>query len=76
VWERFVELIRRCLLVLAAHRTGMRKIILPKDNEADLAKVPENVRAEFEVTFVDKLEEAIAKAIPGPRERMRAEDEV
>jgi ATP-dependent Lon protease len=61
--------------VLAAHRAGLRKIILPKDNEADLAKVPENVRAELDVTFVEKLEEVIAKAIPGLRERMHAEDE-
>jgi ATP-dependent Lon protease len=61
--------------VLAAHRAGLRKIILPKDNEADLAKVPENVRAELEVTFVEKLEEVIAKAIPELKERMQAEED-
>ena len=29
--------------VLAAHRAGMKTIILPKDNEKDLADIPKNV---------------------------------
>ena len=50
--------------VLAAHRAGLRTLILPKENEADLEKLPEAVRKELDVTLVEKLEEVIAKAIP------------
>ncbi len=51
--------------VLAAHRTGIRHVILPRDNEAELAKLPAPVREEMQVTLVDRLEEAVRVAIPG-----------
>ena len=51
--------------VLAAHRTGIRHVILPRDNEAELAKLPAPVREEMEVTLVDRLEDAVKVAIPG-----------
>ncbi len=50
--------------VLAAHRTGIRHVILPRDNEAELAKLPALVREEMKVTLVDRLEEAVKVAIP------------
>ena len=50
--------------VLAAHRTGIRHVILPRDNEAELAKLPAPVREEMQVTLVDRLEEAVRVAIP------------
>lgn len=50
--------------VLAAHRAGMKHLILPKDNEADLDKVPDSVRKELSITLVERLEEVIAVAIP------------
>jgi len=50
--------------VLAAHRTGIRHVILPRDNEAELAKLPSLVREEMEVTLVDRLEDAVRVAIP------------
>jgi len=51
--------------VLAAHRAGMRHLILPKDNEADLDKLPESVRKELTITLVERLEEVVEIAIPG-----------
>ena len=36
--------------VLAAHRAGMKHLILPKDNEADLDKLPDSVRKELTIT--------------------------
>ena len=51
--------------VLAAHRTGIRHVILPRDNEAELSKLPAPVREEMQVTLVDRLEEAVKVAIPG-----------
>ncbi len=53
--------------VLAAHRAGKRKLILPKDNEADLAKLPDSVRSDMRITLVERLEEVIALAIPDLR---------
>ena len=50
--------------VLAAHRTGIRHVILPRDNESELAKLPVPVRDEMEVTLVDRLEDAVKVAIP------------
>ena len=51
--------------VLAAHRTGIRHVILPRDNESELAKLPARVREEMTVTLVDRLEDAVKVAIPG-----------
>ncbi len=50
--------------VLAAHRTGIRHVILPRDNESDFAKLPRTVRDDMEVTLVDCLEDAVKVAIP------------
>ena len=49
--------------ILAAHRAGFRKVILPKDNEADLRKLPEPVREEMAITLVSDLSEVLEEAI-------------
>ena len=51
--------------VLAAHRAGLRRVILPKDNEADLRKLPDAVREEMNITLVSDLSEVLQEAI-GP----------
>ena len=45
--------------LLAAHRAGMRRIVLPKENEAELVKLPEAVREELEVVLVRTLDEVL-----------------
>jgi ATP-dependent Lon protease len=50
--------------VLAARRTGIRRIILPKANEADLHKIPEKVRKEMEFILAERIEDVLAAAIP------------
>ncbi len=50
--------------VLAARRAGLRRAILPKENEKDLRDLPENVRAEMEFIFAERVEEVLAAAIP------------
>ena len=56
--------------VLAAHRAGIKKIILPKENARDLEEVPEDVRSELtfvKVETIDEvLKEALAINLPGP----------
>jgi ATP-dependent Lon protease len=50
--------------VLAAHRAGIRQVILPKENEKDLRDVPETVRREVKFTFAERVEDVLAAAIP------------
>jgi ATP-dependent Lon protease len=45
--------------VLAARRSGIRRIILPRENEKNLRDLPENVRKEMEFIFVSNVSEAI-----------------
>ncbi len=50
--------------VLAAHRTGIRHVILPKDNESELSKLPDTVRKEMEFSLVSTLTDVVEIAIP------------
>jgi ATP-dependent Lon protease len=50
--------------VLAARRAGIKRVILPKDNEKDLTELPEEVRREMQIVFAERIEEVLAAAIP------------
>ena len=58
--------------VLAARRAGMRRIILPKENEKDLRELPDHVRAEMAFILVERIEDVLAAAIPPLAERLTA----
>jgi len=45
--------------VLAAHRAGIRRVILPKRNERDVLEVAEDVRREVEVILVSRVDEIL-----------------
>ena len=49
--------------VLAAHRAGIRRIILPSRNEADVDDIPEDVRNELQIIFVSGIGEVIDAAL-------------
>jgi ATP-dependent Lon protease len=49
--------------VLAAHRAGIRTVILPRRNERDLEDVPADARAALTFVFVDTAEEVLAAAL-------------
>jgi ATP-dependent Lon protease len=49
--------------VLAAHRAGIKKIILPRENERDLQDVPEDVRNELVFVPVETVEEVLKEAL-------------
>ena len=49
--------------VLAAHRAGIKKILLPKENERDLPDVPGDVRAELVFVPVGSVEEVLKEAL-------------
>src|SRR6478672_6156971 len=52
--------------VLAAYRSGLRQIIMPKSNEKDLRDVPEDVRSHMVFTFVEKMDEVLHLALLPP----------
>lgn len=54
--------------VLAAHRAGIRRLILPKQNERDLAEVPADTLAEMEVHLVDDMSEVLSLALDDTQE--------
>ncbi len=49
--------------VLAAHRAGIRTVILPKENEKDLEELPENVRSEMCFHHVSHMDEVLKLAL-------------
>jgi ATP-dependent Lon protease len=52
--------------VLAAHRAGVKNIVLPKDNEKDLADIPKNVLDTLNVYMVEAMDEVLKIALEGP----------
>jgi ATP-dependent Lon protease len=48
---------------LAAHRSGLKVLILPKRNEADLEDLPEEVIADLKFIFVDTIDQVIDAAL-------------
>jgi len=52
--------------VLAAHRSGLKTIIVPKDNEKDLADIPKNVLDTLNVYMVESMDEVLKIALAEP----------
>jgi ATP-dependent Lon protease len=52
--------------LLAAHRAGILEVILPADNEKDLAEVPENLRTTMKMHFVKTMDDVLAVALERP----------
>jgi ATP-dependent Lon protease len=50
--------------VLAARRVGIKRVILPRENEKDLTELPEQVAKEMEFIFAERVEEVLNAAIP------------
>jgi ATP-dependent Lon protease len=52
---------------LAAHRAGLKNIIIPKDNEKDIDDIPESVRNELTFFPVEHMDEVLKQAIVGEK---------
>ena len=59
--------------VLAAHRAGIKRVILPERNRKDIVDIPDTVRQELEISFAKKIDdvleatlEAVPVVVPGP----------
>lgn len=60
--------------LLAAHRAGMKKIVMPRENEKDLVDVPKEVRDALEIVFVEELQQAIGEmmSLAKPKKKSKA----
>jgi ATP-dependent Lon protease len=52
--------------LLAAHRMGLRTIILPKDNEKDLADIPQEILSSLKIHFAETMDEVLQIALERP----------
>ena len=52
--------------LLAAHRAGIFEVLLPADNEKDLAEVPENLKSAMKLHFVKTMDDVLALALESP----------
>jgi ATP-dependent Lon protease len=57
--------------VLAARRAGIKKVVLPRDNEGDLRDLPEDVRQEMQITLAERIEEVLAATLPEVGQKMQ-----
>lgn len=58
--------------VLAAHRSGAKKIILPADNQKDLELVPEEIKQDLKFYFVKHMDEVLKVALCTGRAKKKA----
>ncbi len=52
--------------VLAAHRVGLRSVLLPRENEKDLAEIPPDVARALDIVLVDHVDEILPRALERP----------
>jgi ATP-dependent Lon protease len=62
--------------VLAAHRAGIKRVLLPDRNRKDLVDIPETIRTDLELIFVSRMKdvldlnlEAVPVVVAGPESR-------
>tara|TARA_B100001146_G_scaffold216279_1_gene219501 strand:+ start:53 stop:1222 length:1170 start_codon:yes stop_codon:yes gene_type:complete len=61
--------------VLAAHRAGLKTIILPRDNEKDLVDIPKDILDTLDLYMVDSIDEVLKIALTEPMRPNLASDE-
>ena len=57
--------------LLAALRGGVKTVLIPKDNEKDLAEIPENVKAALTIIPVGTVDEVLSHALSGPIKQIK-----
>ncbi|RDD61694.1 S16 family serine protease, partial [Ferruginivarius sediminum] len=63
--------------LLAALRGGLKTVLIPKENEKDLADIPANVKRNLEIIPVDMIDQALEYTLtakPTPIEKVEAKD--
>jgi len=49
--------------ILAAHRGGIKKVLIPKENEKDLKDIPVTISKQIEITLVEHMDEVLSYAL-------------
>ena len=49
--------------VLAAHRAGLKTVLLPRQNKKDLVEIPSRVKRDLKFIFVDRMDEVLPVAL-------------
>jgi ATP-dependent Lon protease len=49
--------------VLAAHRAGLKTVLLPKQNKKDMVEIPKRVKRDLKFVFVDRMEDVLPVAL-------------
>jgi ATP-dependent Lon protease len=49
--------------MLAAHRAGIRKVLVPKDNKPDIEELPQQVKDEVKFVLIDRVDQALEEAL-------------
>ncbi len=57
--------------VLAAHRAGLKKLLLPARNEKDLEDIPKSVLKEMELTFINHMDDVLPVALHAPKPKTK-----
>jgi len=60
--------------LLAAHRGGIKTVIIPKENERDLREIPDNVKADLVIHPVKWIDEVLQIALEQPPEKWQVEE--
>ena len=60
--------------LLAAHRGGIKTVIIPKENERDLKEVPDNIKVDLEIKAVKWIDEVLALALESMPEPLSDEE--
>ena len=56
--------------LLAARRSGIKKVLMPRDNEKDLKEVPDEVLKDLEIVFVEHVDEVLPHALDASSEEI------
>ncbi|MDD4583623.1 MAG: endopeptidase La, partial [Eubacteriales bacterium] len=49
--------------VLAAHRAGIRKVLLPRENQVDIEEIPANIRRRLEFVLIDNIDQVLEETL-------------
>jgi ATP-dependent Lon protease len=55
--------------VIAAHRAGIRTVVLPKENKKDLEDIPKNVLSDLKFHYVEHMDQVLSVALAKPHFR-------
>jgi len=52
--------------LLAAHRAGIKKVLIPEDNKKDLAEIPDKIKSDMEITTVSHVDNVLQISLTKP----------